>query len=265
MKIQSKVLKSILAFSTVLSFISVPQAISVYAAESKVSVEIKDKNIIDFYSLEYLSQAKSWGNEYYSTWINTITELEKKEIGYYAGVGYRDINTYLRNYNGQLLGVKPDIEEKIKRLDYSLQTATLKDTIAVYRRVSETAFGLSNQSLIDQNSQINHDQLQEFKKKFLGKYKKEYAYMSTSIIKDPAPEFSKLPILLRMVVPKGNIAAYIAPLSPSPEEMELLLPRDTSYQITNITPVTQSESPYILIDATVVNIGSGMKNLKLVQ
>nr|WP_257150172.1 ADP-ribosyltransferase [Bacillus cereus] len=101
-----------------------------------------------------------------------MTELEKKEIGYYAGVGYRDINTYLRNYNGQLLGVKPDIEEKIKRLDYSLQTATLKDTIAVYRRVSETAFGLSNQSLINQNNQVNHNQLQEFKKNFLANIKK---------------------------------------------------------------------------------------------
>lgn len=56
-----------------------------------------------------------------------------------------------------------------------------------------------------------------------------------------------------MIVPKGNTAAYIAPLSPSPEEMELLLPRNTSYQITNITPIIQNEHPYILIDATVAN------------
>lgn len=109
----------------------------------------------------------------------------EKEIGSYAGIGYRDINTYLRTYNGQLLGVNPNIEEKIKQLDHALQTAKLMDTIVVYRRVSETAFGSSQQSLIDKNNQINLTQLQEFKQNFLGKYKKEYAYMSTSIIKDP--------------------------------------------------------------------------------
>ncbi|EOP90895.1 hypothetical protein IGM_02157 [Bacillus cereus HuB4-4] len=260
MKIQSKLLTFFLVFSTFFSFFSVPLTSSVFAAESKVIVGSKGKDIIDFYSLDYLSQAKSWGNECYSTWVNTITELEKREIGSYAGVGYRDINTYLRTYNGQLLGVKPDIEEKIRRLDSSLQTAILKDTIAVYRRVSETAFGLSSQTLIDQNNQINSIQLQAFKQNFLGKYKKEYAYMSTSIIKDPAPEFSKLPILLRIIVPKGNIAAYIAPLSPSPEEMELLLPRNTSYQINNITPISQYNYPYILVDATVVNTEFGAKN-----
>lgn len=253
MKTSSKLLKFCLFLSTLFSFISVPLTPSVYAAESSIAAVNKDESAIDFYTLDYLSQAKSWGNEYYSTWANNITELEKKEIGSYAGIGYRDINTYLRTYNGQLPGVNPNIEEKIKQLDHALQTAKLMDAIVVYRRVSETAFGLSKQSLIDKNNQINLTQLQEFKQNFLGKYKKEYAYMSTSIIKDPSPEFSRLPILLRMIVPKGNIAAYIAPLSPSPEEMELLLPRNTSYQITNITPVIQNEQPYILIDATVAN------------
>ncbi|PGS78481.1 hypothetical protein COC69_15180 [Bacillus cereus] len=253
MKIQSKLLTFCLFLSTLFSFISVPLTPSVYAAEPNIIVKDTKANIIDFPTLDHLPQAESWGNEYYSTWVNNITELEKKEIGFYAGVGYRDINTYLRTYNGQLPGVKPKIEEKIRNLDHAFQTAKLKDTIAVYRRVSETAFGLPQQTLIDKNNQINPTQLQEFKQNFLGKSKKEYAYMSTSIIKDPAPEFSKLPILLRLIVPKGNIAAYIAPLSPSPEEMELLLPRDTSYQITNITPVIQNECQYILIDATVAN------------
>lgn len=251
MQIQSTLLKIVLSLSTLFSFISLSLTPSVYAAESIIIPEKKDKSVIDFYTLDFLSQAKSWGNEYCSTWINNITELEKKEIGSYAGVGYRDINTYLRTYNGELLGVKFDIEEKIRHLDHALQTAKLKDTIVVYRRVSETAFGTSTQTLIDKNNQIDSTQLQEFKRNHLGKQKKEYAYMSTSIIKDPTPEFSKLPILLRMVVPKGNIAAYIAPLSPSPEEMELLLPRNTSYQITNITPVIQNEHQYILVDAVI--------------
>lgn len=78
----------------------------------------------------------------------------KKEIGSYAGIGYRDINTYLRTYNGQLLGVNPNIEEKIKQLDHALQTAKLMDTIVVYRRVSETAFGSSQQSLIDKTIKL---------------------------------------------------------------------------------------------------------------
>nr|WP_277679590.1 ADP-ribosyltransferase [Bacillus thuringiensis] len=198
-----------------------------------------------------MSQAEQWGSKLYRKWSKTITEQEKREIGYYAGVGYREINTYLRTHKGEMSGNNPEIEKKVVHLDRAFQHARLKDSIVVYRRVTETAFGLSRNTLLNDKGQINFDILQTFRMNYEGKTNKDAAYMSTSIVKDPVSEFSELPILLRIVLPKGAQAAYIAPLSPTPEELELLLPRGTVYKITNITPIIQKERQYVLVDAIV--------------
>ncbi|MEB9695913.1 ADP-ribosyltransferase [Bacillus thuringiensis] len=252
MKISFKLVSIFILLNTMFSIIfTTPILAFTQTIDIKVANPNKKQKIIDFPSKDFISQAEQWGNRLYRKWSKTITEQEKKEIGYYAGVGYREINTYLRIHKGELSGENPNIEKKVAYLDHAFHHARLKDSIVVYRRVTEAAFGLSPNTLLNEMGQINFDTLQTFRKNYKGKMNKDAAYMSTSIIKDPVTEFSELPILLRIVLPKGVQAAYIAPLSPTPEELELLLPRGTVYKITNITPIIQKERQYVLVDAIV--------------
>lgn len=59
---------------------------------------------------------------------------------------------------------------------------------------------------------------------------------------------------IRLHISRGTRAIYMAPLSVFPTEMELLLPRNKTYQVTNIFIVGE-ENKYILIDADILVVG----------
>ncbi|WP_205751710.1 ADP-ribosyltransferase [Bacillus cereus] len=52
-------------------------------------------------------------------------------------------------------------------------------------------------------------------------------------------------------VPKGIDGVYLAPLSHFPDEMELLLARNMTYQVKDISVVKEQQREYVLIDATI--------------
>ncbi|OOR72471.1 hypothetical protein BLX06_24660 [Bacillus cereus] len=59
--------------------------------------------------------------------------------------------------------------------------------------------------------------------------------------KDAAKTFSLQSILMKIHVPKGVPAIYVDLLSTVPGEMELLLPRNRTYKVTNISPVIEKK------------------------
>ncbi|PEF60812.1 hypothetical protein CON35_28890 [Bacillus cereus] len=195
----------------------------------------------------------TWGNQFYQKWITKISLIEKQALLNYTGSGYYGINTYLRTNQGKLPGTSLNTEQKIKYIDRTMQVAPLEDSIKVYRRVDEKAFGLQPESLI-QNNKLNKVAFEVFKQKFSGKYKTDFAYMSTSILKDASSSFSGLPILFRITVPKGIQGVYLAPLSHFPDEMELLLARNMTYRVKEISIVKEQQREYVLIDATITKV-----------
>ncbi|WP_186323887.1 ADP-ribosyltransferase [Bacillus thuringiensis] len=250
MNIKKKILAFALATSTVFS---ITPALAETATQTVIGPTLPipgEQQVLDFYSMAQKEQAMVWGNQFYQKWMTKISPIEKQQLIDYTGNGYYDINAYLRTNQGNLPGHSLATEEKIKHMDRAMQAVPLEDSIKVYRRVDEKAFGLQPESLI-QNDKLNRAAFESFKQKFSGKYKTDFAYMSTAILKDASPGFSGYPILFRITVPKGIDGVYLAPLSHFPDEMELLLARNMTYQVKNISVVKEQQREYVLIDATI--------------
>ncbi|MGR5965262.1 ADP-ribosyltransferase [Bacillus cereus] len=80
--------------------------------------------------------------------------------------------------------------------------------------------------------------------------------MSTALFKTSRGNFAKLPILIRLKVPKGTHAAYLGAVAKL-VEAELLIHRNASYIINSIekktdSPAKPTDSPreYLQIEAT---------------
>ncbi|WP_429776392.1 ADP-ribosyltransferase [Bacillus tropicus] len=123
---------------------------------------------------------------------------------------YGRINGYLRSNYYDVID-QGKIEKSIKQIERAFSRVRLHDDIIVYRRVSESAFGLPENLLVkhtvkendpvNSTSKIDREDLEFFKNRFQGKCKKDPVYMSTSIVKDAAEGFSEAPILMEIHVP----------------------------------------------------------------
>ncbi|OQR54861.1 ADP ribosyltransferase [Bacillus sp. CDB3] len=225
-------------------------------------------NPLDFHS-KCKPEATAWGNELFNLWNKLTPQVEKDAIRSYSSMGAGMVNSFLRNDYFDVLD-QEKVEKSIKQIDRAFSRVRLHDDMIVYRRVSESAFGLPENSLVkldlqeddpvNSTSKINMESFEFFKNRFQGKYKKDPAYMSTSIVKDAAEAFSERPILMKIHVPKGVPAIYVDPLSSFPGEMELLLPRNRTYKVTNISPVIEKDKEYIMVDVEILDISPNYRN-----
>ncbi|TKH19865.1 hypothetical protein FC697_19710 [Bacillus wiedmannii] len=200
---------------------------------------------IDF--KEDRERAHEWGITSYGSWLRGLTLTEHRAIDQYSGGDYRNINNYLRFHEGNL-GADGVLDPTIQQIDKALKRVKTPDTLTVYRRVGETAFGLEANSL-RVGVTIDQDKAREFAKTFINTIRKEHGYMSTSLVKQPVNVF---PILLHITVPKGSHGAYIESISQKPEEMELLLAREYSYQIDGISIVNEQGRESLKVSAKLV-------------
>ncbi|WP_242065713.1 ADP-ribosyltransferase [Bacillus thuringiensis] len=225
-------------------------------------------NPLDFHS-KCKPEATAWGNELFNLWNKLTPQVEKDAIRGYTAMDFGKINSYLRTDYFDVLD-QEKVEKSIKQIDRAFSRVRLHDDMIVYRRVSESAFGLPENSLvkldlkeddpINSISKIDMESFEFFKNRFQGKYKKDPAYISTSIVKDAAEVFSFHPILMKIHVPKGVPAIYVDPLSENPGEMELLLPRNRTYKVTNISPVIEKDKESIVVDVEILDISSNYRN-----
>ncbi|MED1787211.1 ADP-ribosyltransferase, partial [Brevibacillus laterosporus] len=212
-------------------------------------------------------EAQQWGNKEYESWRNSLTkssdidriggvktleEAAKSEcaaLQYYSSINYKDINEYLRNGGGK----NPSFEKVIEQIDNSLKKAETPETLYVYRRVDELAFGEKQNTLRDQNQKISDEKLNEIKdivNTFRHKVIPEKSYMSTSLYNAS----SGLPILIRFKVPKGTHAACLGPVAKSVAKLddgELLIARGSSYTIKAVERKTDKQGrDYLQVEAT---------------
>ncbi|MGR5965261.1 ADP-ribosyltransferase [Bacillus cereus] len=124
--------------------------------------------------------ATEWAKQAYEKWPETLTrnELDKSEnpknpeeaaktewaaLKYYSGNGYSDINYYLRS--GGRPFKNPSLESVIEKLDSGLNKAKTPETLIVYRRVDEVAFGWKANTLATKDGKLIPDKIEEFIKK----------------------------------------------------------------------------------------------------
>ncbi|MGR5989997.1 ADP-ribosyltransferase [Bacillus paranthracis] len=121
------------------------------------------------------------GNELFNLWNKLTPQVEKDAIRGYTAMDYSRINGYLRSDYYDILD-QEKIEKSIKLIDRAFSRVRLHDDIIVYRRVSESAFGLPENALVkhivkedntvNSTSKIDRESFEFFKNRFQGKYKK---------------------------------------------------------------------------------------------
>lgn len=143
-------------------------------------------------------------------WFSQLTDTEKAAIKAYTGDDwYKAINTYART--GQVLPgfSETELQQFIQHLDPALKGATVPvDTVA--QRV------------------VGPNMLDLFKE---GKFFQDGGFVSTSI--DPQHSWANS-VRLFIKLPEGAPGAFVKDLSVYPNELEVLLPRNSVMQVEHV-------------------------------
>lgn len=252
MKFKKQMIKtSLLAFGLLMGvgLIGIP---SIFA--SPVHIE-KVQNVLNF------DHDRKKVDEYRKThlkpFFDSLSHYEKNLAAYYMGMGWH-VNRYLSE--GKLFKKDEKVSNQFYDLNFNeigmfslhfneyenaqyyrdfdqifkKEDARLPDSMMVYRRVDEKEF---TESLIlsaftkeKYAENINREAFQNFKKDFEHKKITNVGYTSTSLSRDYHSQFIDRPILIELSVPKGTSAFHIPNCY-----AELVLPRNTSYQIDEIS------------------------------
>lgn len=166
-------------------------------------------------------------------WTKNIvfTEAEKKIMHDYTYNQATPINTAIETVKGDIEQLSLEIKQQVVLLDQATHKLAIPWDIIVYRYVYETFLldlGLTQSDL----NQYYKDK--RFDPEILSKIKsgtqyKKYSFMSTTALKYGA--LTHRPIELRLRVKQGSYAAFVAPYSYFPSELEFLFPRGGQLEV----------------------------------
>ncbi len=164
----------------------------------------------------------------YPNWSKAITPDEKSAVIEYTGSAYLSINKYLRNGT---LNQNQHYGEVVKNMDAALAKSELTQPITVMRGSSASLLG-------------GYNTVEDIKKYVVGQKVTDKGYTSTSA--DSQAAFGGA-IIYKINVPagKGN-GMYVAPVSKHKSEYEFLIPRGTTYKVTDVTE--KNGKPLVTLD-----------------
>lgn len=142
-----------------------------------------------------------------------LTEDQLRAVKRYSSAEFSKINGALRKG----LRLSRDIRATVDALDDAISNSTCDSEVIVYRGVGQRYA----EALIASNPDV-------------GDIIEDAGYLSTSAKRDVAGEFAKYEppgMMMRIKLPKGCNALYLAPYSVYPAEEEWLLPRNAELRI----------------------------------
>ncbi|MGE1125868.1 ADP-ribosyltransferase [Bacillus thuringiensis] len=187
-----------------------------------------------------------------------VTPKAKEAFNNYEQNGTR-INQALREgkvdgYPKEYVKVAKEYAAEMDKV-FKQNTASVPDTIMVYRYTDEQQFGIAPGTFFPKDPKnpketiVNKESIEKFKKKFEGKTVKDKGFTSTSlaILDKYLGEKSKT-IRMDIEVPKGTHAVYMGN-----EYAELILPRNASLKIKKVSGIVEKGKLIVKVDASVVN------------
>lgn len=149
-----------------------------------------------------------------------LTQTELDSITTYTGSSYRPMNDALR------FGVPAsrDIATLNETVSKALDKCTLPENLRLVR-------GIGKSDILEKYFNIPHDVLmsEQGSKALIGKTFSDKAFLSTAL----DGGFDKQ-VTMEILAPKGSKGLYIAPISHFPNEYELLLQKDSKFQILDV-------------------------------
>ncbi|MGM1049225.1 MAG: ADP-ribosyltransferase [Bacillota bacterium] len=212
---------------------------------------------------------------------------------YTGELGYQSINHYLRSNQTKLLSKeelkkelrqkgksenvikeeltqiekrlsKPGIDNTIHEIDAAMRRFSLKEDITVYRNTGEQELNKKENYFLQNILRLDFKPLENLKtyeeyitkaieivEANIGKTNTALGYTSTATQKNTV--FKERPIRLEIQVPKGTSAPYIDTISQFPNEKEVLLPRESKFQITGASTVQEQGHNVLVIKAKLIN------------
>lgn len=222
---------------------------------------------MDFY--DNVKDAKKWVDHYYKEKQkkHLFDDLKRALIQYTEGF-YKIINPFLRKTQGKIKD--PDILKffgfnslvtkntinKIEKIDKAFKNLNLDHSICVYRRTSKSHFS-QDFGTLRTGKMINEQvvsKIIQFYSRHEHQVYKEYAYLSTSLTKDPSPNYDsdKLPVLLKIKVPKGTQAIFLDDISTNHGEMEVLINRGYRFKYERFSIIKDNTYESLQIDVSLI-------------
>ena len=173
-----------------------------------------------------------------SEWVQGLSKSEKSSLRAYTGDDFFDINHDLRA--GQAL---PGNLGKISRnMDSALERTSIPEDIVVYR--GQKSAGMMEQSVDDPQQAVGH-------------VYEDKGYVSTGL---EAGTGTASNFRFELEIPKGSQGALVSPFSQHAAEYELILPRNSKFEITyvdeRIRPELPDEKPQLFVRARLLERGS---------
>ncbi len=174
-------------------------------------------------------------------WNNTLSPDERNAIKKYTGSSYRAMNTDLRTGHYATSSVKGYIDDCTS----ALAKCAIADDVVVYR-------GMGSQKSVARLCSVSERDLaiQSVRDALIGTRITEKGFMSTAIVSGKAWSGAQLEVYL----PKGAHGMYVDPVSTFSGELELLLQRNSTFEIQDIIANSNGEVTKIvlvLIDQTI--------------
>jgi hypothetical protein len=168
-----------------------------------------------------LKGADGWARRFYEVWVEGLSQEEDSALEEYKKEGFRSLNRFLRDHDGDLSVLPSRDRLRAEGLDSALQKApTLEEPVAVYRgrlpdAVLEAFEEGEEETLVDQVFE-------------------DLAYTSTSLCSGVAREYggsSRFPESVgKITLPRGTRAVYVDAVL-NKGQAELLLPREARVRI----------------------------------
>lgn len=207
--------------------------ISPIKGRDHIVIEANLTQVLDFEN----KQGVVWGEENYSDFRDILTPEQANAISLYIKRDYQAINQYLRN--GKLPN-NQELNNKIDLLSSALSSKPIPEDITVYRRVGLDIFNLPlNYTFDNSSSEPDKEKLDSFIKEWTGKNIENLAYSSTSLSSADVSSFQPRKAIFRLYLPKGTNAAYITGFDEYASEKEIILDKDSIFQIYRITPIRE--------------------------
>nr|3BW8_A Chain A, Mono-ADP-ribosyltransferase C3 [Hathewaya limosa]3BW8_B Chain B, Mono-ADP-ribosyltransferase C3 [Hathewaya limosa] len=177
-----------------------------------------------------IDEARAWGDKQFAKY--KLSSSEKNALTIYTRNAAR-INGPLRANQGNTNGLPADIRKEVEQIDKSFTKMQTPENIILFRGDDPGYLGPDfENTILNRDGTINKAVFEQVKLRFKGKDRKEYGYISTSLVNGSA--FAGRPIITKFKVLDGSKAGYIEPISTFKGQLEVLLPRSSTYTISDM-------------------------------
>lgn len=172
-------------------------------------------------------------------WDNDLSANERQGIVDYTGSDYATMNRTLRDDKYNSLSKISGLRKKIDGATSALEKSTIADDVTLWR-------GMGSKNTLARSLNVSGSDLSQMVSdgSIVGRTLTEKGFSSTGVIESSGWDKE---VFLEIIAPAGTKGMYVAPISNFKSENELLLQRNTTYEILKAERIGDKYKLYVLV------------------